>query len=326
VSRIPGPTGKGHFSEASRTPGSLGINDAGSPDRPPWLLGDTPGSLGINDHASATVSGHPAQLRAPVPRQSATNRWEKFVDSVCDWKTVSGPRIAWQSSGHYSLTSDAARAAVLKEMLPVSDARRRLLKVLAQLPEHVVATDITFEQYSDSKLKGIVSEYGQATHFMAYAGQSQRDAYTAGIHKVFEPAERAARLFKEIRDDSDLTTRSTSKLDDVGVVLGDAVHALQDSFSPAHVQRDKVGNRSVIMRLFVWREQEKKEHEAGDESWKSSSGTLTELGRACSEATTLLLGFFILSAVNKDVDAERQRTILMDKYLSRADPSRSGWR
>lgn len=37
---------------ATRTPGSLGYNDAASPDSPFWFLGDTPGSLGFNDHAA----------------------------------------------------------------------------------------------------------------------------------------------------------------------------------------------------------------------------------------------------------------------------------
>jgi hypothetical protein len=36
---------------ATRTCGSLGHNDAGSPDSTLWFLGDTPGSLGVNDHA-----------------------------------------------------------------------------------------------------------------------------------------------------------------------------------------------------------------------------------------------------------------------------------
>jgi hypothetical protein len=33
------------------SPGSLGINDAASPDTPDWFRGDTPGSLGCQDHA-----------------------------------------------------------------------------------------------------------------------------------------------------------------------------------------------------------------------------------------------------------------------------------
>lgn len=36
------------------TPGSLGHNDAASPDTPDWFVGNTPGSLGINDSADPT--------------------------------------------------------------------------------------------------------------------------------------------------------------------------------------------------------------------------------------------------------------------------------
>jgi len=40
------------FKRCPLTPGSLGINDAASPDKIGSLLGDTPGPLGCNDHAT----------------------------------------------------------------------------------------------------------------------------------------------------------------------------------------------------------------------------------------------------------------------------------
>ncbi|MHB8723134.1 MAG: lysozyme family protein [Steroidobacteraceae bacterium] len=49
---------RGELVFSARTPGTLGINDAGDPSRLS-LLGDTPGSLGINDH------GSPARLTLP---------------------------------------------------------------------------------------------------------------------------------------------------------------------------------------------------------------------------------------------------------------------
>jgi GH24 family phage-related lysozyme (muramidase) len=51
MSRQPGPYGRNPHLSSPRTPGSLGINDAASPDGPDWLVGDTPGSLGLNDWA-----------------------------------------------------------------------------------------------------------------------------------------------------------------------------------------------------------------------------------------------------------------------------------
>ena len=221
------------------------------------------------------------------------------------------------------ITIDAASDPWLRAALPPRDARRRLLKVLSKLPSAVVDTDITLEQFSDTGFgHKFLGQDGQATHFMANKGQPQRGAYAAGIDKVFGPAERAVQLFNEMADDSDLSTRTASRVDDVSRGLGAAVHAVQDSFSPTHVQRDQRGD---IMRIQAWRDQLGKDHNAGDRSWQDGGGNLTKLGRLCMEATILLLQYFVLRVVNKDADAERCRRKLMKVYLHPADPSRSGW-
>ena len=119
--------------------------------------------------------------------------------------------------------------------------------------------------------------------------------------------------------------KKDSDIGQVSDALGDGIHALQDSFSPAHVQRTKVGNKLVIMRIKVWGEQDKKDHAAGDRSWEDASGSLTELGQACKEATIALLTYFIFSVINKDRDAERFRRLLMDTFLCPANSSISGW-
>jgi hypothetical protein len=188
MSKFPRPTGANPLFELSRAPGPLGVNDSASPNRPNWLLGDTPGPLGSNDHAAA-IAASALRPTAALPRRN-TIRWEKFLDSVCDWDAISGPPIAWQSSAHYRITTDAARNSLLREMLPPRDARRRLLAILSVLPSEVVMTDITLEQYSDSGWLGhkLLSQAGQATHFMANKGQSQRVAYAAGLRKIFQPA------------------------------------------------------------------------------------------------------------------------------------------
>src|SRR6187399_3296995 len=54
-SRKPGPFGRDPFQLCPKTPGSLGINDAGAPFAPARMVWDTPGPLGCNDHA--TVEG-----------------------------------------------------------------------------------------------------------------------------------------------------------------------------------------------------------------------------------------------------------------------------
>ena len=107
----------------------------------------------------------------------------------------------------------------------------------------VADTDITPEQGSDSSIgHKTLSQSGQATHFMANKGQSQRSA----VEKIFGNAEKAVKLFQATDDVSDTTSRGTSAVDDVAVALGDSVHALQDSLSPVHVHRNKVGGRFLI--------------------------------------------------------------------------------
>ena len=324
MSKLPGPHNYDPFSgiPPSRTPGALGFRDAADPSVIA-RLGDTPGPVGANDYAAFLARGG---RTAGAPKKDVDARWQTFLDSLCDWKTVSGPRIAWESSAHVSITTDAVNSSFMREILPPRDARRRLLKILSELPMDVADTDITPEQGSDSSIgHKTLSQSGQATHFMANKGQSQRSAYAAGVEKIFGNAEKAVKLFQATDDVSDTTSRGTSAVDDVAVALGDSVHALQDSFSPVHVHRNKVGGRFLIMRIQVWSDQTWKEHKAGDSTWKKSDGGLTELGQACYEATKSLLAYFVLRAVNKSDEAEQHKRMLMSEWLSVADSSRSGW-
>jgi hypothetical protein len=112
--------------------------------------------------------------------------------------------------------------------------------------------------------------------------------------------------------------------------LAEALHTLQDSFSPAHVQRAKDGNRWLIMRLFVWSEQQKKDHKAADHTWiasgePSDDANLSALGQACYNATVMLLKYYVLSVVNKTSEAERQKKELIERYLTPANSYRTGW-
>jgi len=269
----------------------------------------TPGTLGINDHAHAYANG----LRnSSVP--SGNIRWSSFLDSLVNWRSVSGPQLAWESSAHLVITHRAVGSSILRDMLPISDVRERLLSVLSGLPQDVVWTDITLEQFSDRKhWKKITAKSGQATHFMAYRGQTQRDAYEWGMEKIFGQVEEAVKYMRE---------SSEKRIDaKAGTSLAQAIHTLQDSFSPAHVLREKDGDRWVIAHLFVWSEQQGKDHEAGDTTWKltgeqaSEDTKLSELGNACFEATMMLLKYYVFCVVNKSSDAERQKKDLVNRYF-----------
>ena len=300
----------------ARTPGTLGIRDAASPHGAAEI-GETPGTLGRNDHAEASANS----LRGPsTSGTSETARWLRFLDSLVDWKTVSGPQLAWESSAHLVITHRAVGSSILRDMLPISDVRDRLLWVLSGLPQDVVWTDITPEQFSDKKRwKGITSKAGQATHFMAYKGQSQRDAYEWGMEKIFGQVEEAVKKMRE-------SSEKRGSGDELSSPLAHAIHTLQDSFSPAHVQRARKYDRWVIVQLFVWNEQSGEEHEAGDVAWKqpgekaSENTKLSDLGNACFEATMLLLRYYVYCVVNRSSDAERVKKDLVYQYLTYTPP------
>jgi hypothetical protein len=313
MSRVPSYANENPFSllPPPRTPGTLGVGDGVSPDGK--TIGDTPGSLGVNDAAGAASGGGRS---AVIARKTNNGSWSRFLDSFVNWRSISGPQLAWESSAHLIITHNAAGSAIVRDMLPVSNVRERLLWVLSSLPQEVVWTDITLEQWSDKKFwHKVTAKSGQATHFMAFKGQSQHDAYTMGIEKIFGKVEEAVKNIKTgaIGFGTD---------DEMMRPLANAIHTLQDSFSPAHTKRVKVGDRLVIQRLYVWGEQKSEDHEAGDARWKTGDAKspeetpLSELGQACYDATVVLLKYYVLLVVNKDAEAEKQKKILMEQYLS----------
>jgi hypothetical protein len=287
----------------------LGINDAADPNQPKGLLGDTPGTLGVNDHAEGIAEGRVAK---PKPRASKSRGFGKWLDSLCDWNNLSGPMLAWETPAHYDFSNQAV-ASIRDFLPPGGDVRERLLKIFDELPSGVDVTDWTLEQFSDTAFVGLfLSREGQATHFMANKGQPQWEAFQVGKKKVFGPAEEAVRLFKLRKDCWPRTLRGTSH---PAVKLGEALHALQGSFSPAHVRREKRGDQLIIMQIFAWKEQASEDHKAGDKLWRGSDGRLTELGMASVDASAMLIRYFIYSVVNKDNEAEEQKTNLIYKYL-----------
>jgi nucleoid-associated protein YgaU len=299
MSRIPGPTQADPLSlrPPSRTPGTLGVNDAAEPFRGA-KPGDTPGSLGVNDHASALAGG---RRKAPQPSPASGDPvLNEFLDSVCDWDNLPGAALAWNSEGHRFMTSRAAVSdaedMMMEDALPPKFLRERIYAVLKLLPPDVVNVDVTPEQWTD---------LGQRQHFMRYKGQSKIAAYQMGLQKVLGPLASAVRAFQ-----------NKKSADDVASILAESVHALQDSFSPGHVERTARGKKLVITDIFVWADQDKKKHEAADETWQNSDGSLTDIGQACVMATRFLLEVFIMSAINREDDASRARSTLLDQYLS----------
>jgi hypothetical protein len=308
----------------SKTPGILRRDGA-------FLDGNsvgTPGPWGINDSAASyanRLGRSSAREMSPVPNTSQSIQWAAFLDALVDWRRVSGPQLAWKSAAHLVITHRAVESSILREMLPTPDVRERLIWVFSGLPQSVVWTDITIDQFSDEeRYRKVTKRSGQAAHFMANKGQSQRQAYEWGMNQIFGQVDEAVRALKE-------SDARRGYGDELITPLGHAIHTLQDSFSPVHVQRAKDGDRWLIMRLFVWSEQAPEDHDAGDRTWKmageeSSENTrLSELGEASFDATMMLLKFYVLCVVNKTSDAGKQERELVKKYLTPANQYQTGW-
>jgi hypothetical protein len=303
-----GPTGKNPFEMAPRTPGSLGVNDAASPGAPIALRGDTPGSLGVNDHAA------PIGNAKRPPDSQPKGGWGEFLDSVCDWDSLSipGAPIAFNWFGHRDITDKSVadfRTNDLSGLLPPdkSGVRQRLLSVLSDLSGEggfgeVQWTDITLRQYTDDR--------EQSTHFMAVKGQSLPAAYKAGMAKIFGPVDEAIALFRDPLGD----------VKKIATKLGNGIHPLQDSFSETHCKREERGDGSAIVGIFVWEDQDKKVHEAGDLKWQNSGGGLSAIGDTAADATKMILAYFVLGAVGKREDAARKKVDLIGKYLVASGP------
>ncbi len=303
-----GPTGQNPFEMAPRTPGSLGVNDAASPGAPFALRGDTPGSLGVNDHAAPIINA-----KRP-PAGHPKGGWSAFLDSVCDWNSlyISGAPIAFNWPGHRDITDKSVadfRTNDLNGILPPSKSgvRERLLSVLRDLSGEggfgeVQWTDITLRQYTDDR--------EQSTHFMAVKGQSLPDAYKAGMAKIFGPVDAAIALFQD----------PVSDVKKIATKLGNGIHPLQDSFSETHCKREARGDGSAIVGIFVWDEQDKKVHSAGDEKWQNSGGGLSAIGDTAVDATKMILAYFVLGALGKREEAARKKVDLIGKYLVAAGP------
>jgi hypothetical protein len=299
MSRPTGPIGKHPFQMAPRTPGLLGINDAASPDARDALSGDTPGSLGVNDRAGAITKRKRKHL----------TQLDDFLDSVCDWETlrIPGAPIAFDWPGHRDMTDRSIadfQAGEFKDFLPPSKegVRNRLIAVLTDLSGQgafgeVQLTDITLRQYTDDR--------EQSTHFMAFRGQSQSDAYKAGLAKIWQRVDEAIGLFRN----------PTSDVKKIGTKLGNGLHPLQDSFSPTHCRREPRGDGSAIVEIFVWADQKKAAHEAGDVTWKNDAGGLSALGLTVVDATKMMLAYFVLGAVGKNREAAQKKVELVGKYF-----------
>ncbi|MEC4677812.1 MAG: hypothetical protein VST69_03555 [Nitrospirota bacterium] len=200
----------------------------------------------------------------------------------------------------------------------------------AELPKVVIFRDLL-----DVISLGHWGDYGQAHHFMRrFDGQSPKEAYDESIEWIYSNALNAAELLATrirkhlvlkintgvsphaaVRTDCPLSSgrfSSTPQNDSGGLAvlsphsggnwqtLGNAIHALQDSFSKGHVLRETSpveGAPGSIAHVKSYGGAEKHGHSEYDEKWADGKGKYSVAGRLAIDATKDLLEIVIETAI-----------------------------
>lgn len=216
--------------------------------------------------------------------------------------------LGWPLSGHERMARDAAADALLRAEVGgvlgtlSPDEKERLRGVVTSMSGFVQEADI-----EDAQTGGHWRPWGQPQHFMLVPGLTAADSVRRATFALWSYADEA--VFWHRRGE---TLRSKSS-------LGRALHALQDSFSPAHVRR--VLNDEgifVIADVFEYTKQDHGEHAKGDQKFKSSEkeeSEYTALGQATVAASALLLGYFLSRAAGRETEAAAMRKTIEDRFL-----------
>ena len=211
------------------------------------------------------------------------------------------------------MSTDAAATALLRAdtggvLGSLSTARREKLK-------EILGSMSGFVQVPD--LDGVLTQghwraWGQMQHFMRVPGRTASESLRLAKDALWGAADAAVFHFRK----DDVARAKTS--------LGEALHALQDSFSPAHVRREQdADGRFVVKDLYEYTAQDAKEHAKGDETYRTgeaAESSYSELGRATVLASTLLLAYFVHRCAGREGDAAGVRTSLDDLYLREQTP------
>lgn len=217
--------------------------------------------------------------------------------------------LAWPLGGHARMSADAAATALLRAeaggtLGAMPPAQREQLK-------DVLGSMAGFVQVPD--LDGVITQghwraWGQMQHFMRLPGRTPAESFRLAKDALWGAADAAVFHFRK----GDTTGAKSS--------LGQALHAIQDSFSPAHVKREKDGQgRLVIKDLYEYTAQDSKEHAKGDELYRTGEdgqSSYSELGQATVLASTLLLAYFVQRCSGRESEASGSRSSLDELYLA----------
>jgi len=173
--RVPGPEGSNPspVAVAARTPGPLGVNDAGDPNVTA-KLGDTPGPAGVNDHGdpnlpAAKGAGGPAAAKLPDGTPVAPGSDGKAAALTCpaplakradsgqvdvDWVFISAREGGDQLSG-YVPNASGSKSGV------------------------TIATGVDLGQRASSDIDALNISSDLKTRLSAYCGKTGQDAIDA---------------------------------------------------------------------------------------------------------------------------------------------------
>jgi hypothetical protein len=240
-----------------------------------------------------------------------------YVPKTTGMDAMPGTKIVWNMPGHYFLASRA-----VDDVLKSLPANLKWIKRCLNL----VAKETTIRDITDVLILGHWLKFGQKHHFMRDKSQSEQDAYDAAVAWIFGEAREAVKVLRAVLlwkrplgggSNSDIYIGADDSTE-IDTHLGNALHSLQDSFAPGHVDRTKT---LLIIGIHVYDAENKKTHAAFDESWQLPDGSPSALGQAALEASQMLLKCFIYSAVEpeltkSDATFERRKKELIDWFLA----------
>lgn len=182
--------------------------------------------------------------------------------------------LAYDVWGHQYLSTQAIEAAL--KTLPAN-----LLWI-----RHFLIDTSTPSVYRDMTDIWTLAHWRATTqkhHFMRAKTQTQEAAYEEAVRWIRENAYRASYNLRRVWKESVGYYHPSF----VNEPLGNAFHALQDSFSAGHVTRKKSGDVYVITAIHVYNKTNKEMHSELGKQWQSPLGKEAIL--ACRELTKVIV-------------------------------------
>lgn len=193
------------------------------------------------------------------------------------------------------MSSLPGHARITRQAVEILADRDPLFAALdpARVAARVVARDV-----HDLLTLGHWRDAAQCRHFMRrFDGQSGREAYAEAVAWIRSRATEAARTLALQLGKAPARARPDPAVGGRHRVapsqaMGDALHALQDSFAPGHAEREGGGGPwpGAIRRIYRYAGREKAGHVAGDLAWRGAGDDgLSDAGRQAVQASHDLL-------------------------------------